>query len=58
METLNEQDLEWLEKAEKRLIRMRKREAANMNSRLMIEDLTEVIEKMESMRGWFKSRFE
>lgn len=33
METLTEQDLDWLTKAEARLIRMRKREAANTNSR-------------------------
>lgn len=50
METLNEQDVDWLTKAQNRLIRMRKREAANTNSRLMVEDLSDLIEKFENVR--------
>jgi hypothetical protein len=57
METLNEQDLEWLTKAENRLLRMRKREASNTNSKLMIEDLTDLIEKCHTVRQWLQARF-
>jgi len=57
METLNEQDLEWLTKAESRIIRIRKREAANTNSGYIIDDLTEIIEKVHDLRRWLQSRF-
>ena len=57
METLNEQDLDWLTTAENRLIRMRKRESANTNSRIMIDDLTELIEKCHTVRQWLQGRF-
>ena len=58
METLTEQDLDWLTKAEERLMRMRKREAANTNSRLMIDDLGEMIGKVHALRQWLQSRFD
>lgn len=58
METLNEQDLDYLNNVENKLIRFRKREAANTNSRLMIDDLTELIEKCHQVRQWLQSRFE
>ncbi|MBN1253972.1 MAG: hypothetical protein JXA50_01695 [Deltaproteobacteria bacterium] len=57
METLNEQDLDWLTNTENRLIRMRKREAANTNSRLIIDSLTETIKEIHELRQWLQSRF-
>lgn len=57
METLNEQDLEWLTKAEARLIRMRKREAANSNFWSVMEALSDMIEKCEEARSWLQDRF-
>ena len=57
-EVLNEGDLDWLTSAQNRLIRMRKREAAHTNSRLIIDDLTDVIEKMHATRQWLQGRFE
>ena len=56
MEVLNEQDLDWLAKAEGRLYRMRKREAANTNSSPVINDLTDVIEKIHQIKEWLQSR--
>lgn len=57
METLNEEDLDWLTRTENRLMRMRKREVANTNSRIMVDDLTELIEKCHIIRQWMQSRF-
>ncbi|KKN01354.1 hypothetical protein LCGC14_1128510 [marine sediment metagenome] len=57
-ETLNEQDLDWLTIAENRMVRMRKRETANANSKIMIDDLTKLIEKTHTVRQWLQSRFE
>ncbi len=58
METLTEEDLDWLIKVESKLIRMRKREAANSNSWSVMESLSELIEKFENIRAWLKARFE
>lgn len=58
METLNEQDLDWLTKAQNRLIRMRKREAANTNSRLVMDELTETIDHIDMLRQWLQGRWE
>lgn len=41
METLNDSDLDWLTFVENKMIRMRKREAANTNR--LCSDITEVI---------------
>ncbi|GAG78142.1 unnamed protein product [marine sediment metagenome] len=59
MEVLNEQDLDWLTKAENRLARMRKREAFHIQGfSLVSEDLTGTILKIHSIRQWLQSRFE
>ena len=58
METLTEQDLDWLTAAENRLIRMRKREAANTNSPTVIDDLSDTIERIHQVRQWLQGRFE
>jgi len=58
LEILNEQDLDWLTRVENRLIRMRKREAANTKSSFILNDLTELIEKCHTVRQWLQSRFD
>lgn len=58
METLNQDDLDWLTKTENRLIRMRKREAANTNSRTVIDDITSAIQEIDRVRGWLGARLE
>jgi hypothetical protein len=55
METLTEQDLEWLTTIEGRLLRLRKREAANKNT--LTEDFTEAIEKIHFCRQMLQGRF-
>jgi len=57
METLNEQDLDWLTRVENRLIRMRKREAINTNSAYLIEYIGETIYKCHFTRQILQSRF-
>ena len=58
MEVLNEQDVDWLIKAEARLIRMRKRETTHNNSPSVIMELSDLIEHFQELRMWLKSRFE
>jgi hypothetical protein len=53
METLTEEDLEWLTKAENPLIRMRKREAENAN-RICPAD---AIKTIDWLRELLKGRF-
>ncbi len=55
METLTEQDLEWLTTIENKMIRLRKREAANKNS--LTGDITEIIEKLHWCRQMLQGRF-
>ncbi len=54
METLNEQDLDNLTKMQQRLMRMRKREAANTNR--LCPDFTEAIQKIHWMRQMLQAR--
>jgi len=56
METLNQEDLDWLTRTENRLIRMRKREAANTNSPIMLADLTTAIQDVDDLRAWLAAR--
>jgi hypothetical protein len=56
MESLNDEDIEWLAKVANRLIRMRKREAANTNSPLMIEALGDTIKEVVNARSWLGAR--
>lgn len=56
METLNEQDLEYLTKVENKLIRMRKREAANSKSMMMTQYLDESINSIDDLRGHLAAR--
>jgi hypothetical protein len=56
METLNEQDIEYLTKVENKLIRMRKREVANTNSLSVVDQLTDSIESIDEVRTWLASR--
>lgn len=55
METLTEQDLEWLTTIENKMIRLRKREAANKNS--ITGDIAEAIEKIHWCRQMLQARF-
>ena len=55
METLTDSDLDWLTTVENKLIRLRKREAANANR--LCEDITEVIEKIDWIRQMLAGRF-
>jgi len=57
VETLNDQDVDTLTKLENRLITMRKREAANANSRMMIEEFSEAIKKIHTIRQDLQARF-
>ena len=57
METLTEQDIDTLIKMQNKLIRMRKREAANTNSDIVIEQLTETINQVNELREWIEGRF-
>lgn len=57
METLTEQDLDWLTSTGNRLIRIRKRESINTNSRYLIDQLTEAIEKVHHIRQTLQMRF-
>lgn len=56
MESLNDEDIEWLANVANRLIRMRKREAANTNSPLMIEALGDTIKEVVNARSWLGAR--
>lgn len=55
METLTESDLEWLTAVENKLIRLRKREAANANR--LCQDITDAIEKIDWLRVMLAGRF-
>jgi hypothetical protein len=55
METLTESDLEWLTAVENKLIRLRKREAANANR--LCGDITDAIEKVDWLRVMLAGRF-
>jgi hypothetical protein len=55
METLTDSDLDWLTTVENKLIRLRKREAAN-TSRLC-GDITDAIEKVDWLRQMLAVRF-
>lgn len=54
METLNDQDLDWLTAVENKLIRLRKREAANANR--LCGDITETIERIDWLRQMLAGR--
>ena len=54
METLNDQDLDWLTNIENKLIRLRKREAANAN-RLCLE-ITDCIKCVDELRQFLAAR--
>jgi hypothetical protein len=56
METLTEQDLEWLTGVENRILVMRKREAANTNR--LCADLTMAIKKVHWIRQMLQARFD
>jgi len=56
METLNDQDLDWLTAAENRLMRLRKREAANTNNFSILHDLSDAIELVDRIRGYLGAR--
>jgi len=55
METLTDSDLDWLTTVENKLIRLRKREAANTNR--LCGDITEAIEKVDWLRQMLAGRF-
>lgn len=55
METLNDTDLDWLTAIENKLIRLRKREAANANR--LCGDITETIERVDWLRQMLAGRF-
>ena len=57
METLHEQDLDLLTTMENRLITMRKREAANTNSMMLIENMTDTIKHIHKLRQSLQARF-
>ena len=56
METLNEDDLDYLTKTENKLMRMRKRESANTKSLLVDESLEEAIKAIDDARKWLSGR--
>ena len=55
METLTEQDLDWLTQTQGRLVRMRKRESANTNKQ--VDTITDVIRHIHRLRQSLQSRF-
>jgi hypothetical protein len=55
METLTEDDLDWLTRVENRLITMRKRETAHRN--LLVRDITDTIKEMHGLREMLSARF-
>lgn len=55
MESLNDEDIDWLTTVENRLIRMRKREDATNNRRLST-DITETIERVDWLRQMLAGR--
>jgi len=57
METLTEQDLDWLTKVENRLMRMRKREAYHTKSAYLIDYISETIGKCHIVRQILQGRF-
>ena len=57
MEPLSIEDINRLTRLENELIQLRKREAANINSPNVIDQLTEVIKECHELRQWLQSRF-
>lgn len=55
LETLNEEDLDFLTRVENRLVRSRKREAANRD--LLSKDLTDCIQRVHYVRQMLQTRF-
>ena len=56
METLTEDDLDWLTRVENRLIAMRKREAAHRNT--IVREITDTIDEVHDLRRWLSARFQ
>ena len=57
METLNEDDLDWLTRVENRLLSMQKREAANTKSYWVTDTLKKTIGETHQLRQALQSRF-
>jgi len=57
MEPLSIEDINRLTKLENELIQLRKREAANINSPLVIEEIANTIKACHRTRQWLQGRF-
>ncbi len=55
METLTEQDLEWLTAIENKMLRLRKRETANKN--MLTDRFTTIIKEVHFCRQMLQFRF-
>jgi hypothetical protein len=59
MEVLNEEDLDWLTRAENRLVTMRKRETEHHGNRIGLapNELSDAIKAVHNTRVWLQGRF-
>ena len=57
METLNEDDLDWLTRCENRMLQMQKRETANTKSHWVMSELESAIEATHKLRQTLQARF-
>lgn len=58
LETLNEEDLDWLTRVENRLSTMRKRETEHRGARsILVEDISYTIKRIRELRIMLQARF-
>lgn len=58
LETLTEEDLDWLTRTENRLARMRQRETQHRGPKAMLtKDITDAIKRVRNLRIMLQARF-